>query len=155
GGVVNFNGSTAANATLIANGTTVPDAAGGAIQFDGGSTGGTAQGYGFGNGTVDIRNKNTNGKTPHLTIGSIEGDGNVFLGSNNLIVGASNLSTFFSGVIQDGGRSGGTCGSLAKIGSGILTFQGRATHDYIADTVSLILVSGSIINLNFSGTPDT
>ena len=58
-------------------------------------------------------------------------------------------------MIQDGGGSGGTCGSLAKIGSGILTLQSRATNDYIADSVSLILVSGSIMNLNFSGTPDT
>ena len=44
---------------------------------------------------------------------------------------------------------------MTKIGSGILTFQGRAKNDYIADSVSLILASGSIIRLNYTGTPDT
>ena len=43
-------------------------------------------------------------------------------------------------------------GLLSKIGSGVrLTLQ---ANDCIADTVGLILVSGSIINLNFTGLPD-
>jgi hypothetical protein len=58
-------------------------------------------------------------------------------------------------VIQDtGGITAGTGGALTKIGTGTLTFQGGATNNYIADTVNLSLVSGSIINLNFSGAPD-
>jgi hypothetical protein len=142
------SGSTASNASLTANGGA---GGGGSILFWGDPAGGTAQVYVFSNGNLDISGHNA----PGITIGSIEGDGNVFLGSNNLTVGANNVSTIFSGVIQDGGKFGGTCGWLAKIGSGILTFQGRATHDYIADTVSLSLVSGSIIHLNFSGTADT
>ena len=101
------------------------------------------------NGNLDISNDFTS-----VTIGSIEGNGAVFLGANNLTVGSNNLSTTFSGVIQKG-IYGGTGGSLAKIGGGILTFQGRATNDYIADTVGLILVSGSIIDLNYTGDPDT
>ena len=44
-----------------------------------------------------------------------------------------------------------TSGSLAKVGSGILTLQ---ANDCIADTVGLILVSGSIIKLDFTGPPD-
>jgi len=93
---------------------------------------------------------------PGVTIGSIEGTGNVVLGdfdyqSQHLTVGSNNLSTTFSGVIQDGGFNG----SFTKIGSGTLTFQGRPTNDYIANTVSLNLVSGSIINLNYTGAPDT
>jgi hypothetical protein len=42
-------------------------------------------------------------------------------------------------------------GSLAKIGSGVLTLE---ANDCIADTVGLILVSGSIIKLDFTGLPD-
>jgi hypothetical protein len=56
-----------------------------------------------------------------MTIGSIEGDGNVFLGANNLTVGSNNLSTTFSGGIE------GTGGSLTKIGSGTLILSGANT----------------------------
>jgi autotransporter-associated beta strand protein len=35
-------------------------------------------------------------------------------------VGSNNLSTIFSGLIQDGGLSGGAGGSLTKVGSGML-----------------------------------
>jgi hypothetical protein len=82
-----------------------------------------------------------------VTIGSIEGSGNVFLGGNDLTVGTNNISTTFSGQIwNDGNR-----GSLAKIGSGVLTLQGNYS---IGDSVGLILVSGSTINLDFTGPPD-
>ena len=67
-----------------------------------------------------------------MTIGSIEGEGNVFLGANNLTVGSNNLSTTFSGVIQDGGQNGGTGGSLTKIGTGTFTLTGANT--YTGDT---------------------
>jgi hypothetical protein len=100
----------------------------------------------FGNGSLHINNDQGS-----VIIGSIEGTGNVVLGNASLTVGSNNLSTIFSGVIQ---APAGFNRLFTKIGSGILTFQGRATHNYIADTVSLSLVSGSIINLNFSGTPD-
>ncbi len=36
-----------------------------------------------------------------------------------------------------------------------LTLQGGAMNDYIADNVNLSIVSGSTVNLNFTGTPDT
>jgi hypothetical protein len=38
-----------------------------------------------------------------------------------------------------------------KVGSGVLTLQ---ANDCIADSVGLILVSGSIIKLDFTGSPD-
>jgi hypothetical protein len=79
-----------------------------------------------------------------VTIGSIEGDGDVFLGANDLTVGTNNLNTVFSGFI-------GGSGSLAKVGSGVLTLQ---TNYSIGDTVGLILVSGSIIKLGFTDGPD-
>jgi len=134
-----FKGSsTADRAILIANGGTDYYHSGG-IVFDGTSTGGTARVKVFDNGYLDI-----SGHHSGLTIGSIEGSGNVLLGANNLTVGTNNVSTSFSGTIS------GT-GSLAKVGNGILTLQ---ANDCIADTVGLILVSGSTIKLDFTGSPD-
>ena len=83
-----------------------------------------------------------------MWIGSIYGSGNVFLGANRLTVGTNGNNTVFSGVISNG-RQGG---SLAKVGSGVLTLQ---YNDCIEDTVGLILVTGSIIRLDFTGFPDT
>src|SRR5262249_16225657 len=81
----------------------------------------------FDNGGLDISG-HAAPPAPGVTIGSIEGNGNVFLGANNLTVGSNNLSTLFSGVIHDGGPSGGTGGSLTKIGTGTLTLRGRNTY---------------------------
>ena len=68
---------------------------GGAILFNGASTGGTARVEVFDNGYLDI-----SGHQSGVTIGSIEGSGNVFLGANNLTVGTNNINTSFSGVIS-------------------------------------------------------
>ncbi len=74
GGETGFGGTaTAGNATLIAYGGT-NGGSGGEIFFSGNSTGGTARVEVFGNGSLDISDL----KTPSLTVGSIEGSGNVF-----------------------------------------------------------------------------
>ncbi|OLA97306.1 MAG: hypothetical protein AUH19_04625 [Verrucomicrobia bacterium 13_2_20CM_55_10] len=86
----------AGNATLIANGG-LDGGEGGSIQFATASTGGTARVEVFGNGNLDISVHDA----PGLTTGSIKGDGAVFLGANNLTVGTNNLSTTFSGVMQN------------------------------------------------------
>ena len=65
---------------------------------------------------------------PGVTIRSIEGDGDIFLGSRNLRVGSNNLSTNFSGRIQDSGGNGGTGGSLTKIGTGKLVLTKGNTY---------------------------
>ena len=146
GGATIFNdSSTADSATLVANGGSYfgPN---GAIVFDGTSTGGTARvkvfrGYPSRepNGYLDI-----GGHQGGVTVGSIEGDGDIFLGVNDLTVGTNNINTIFSGFI-------GGSGSLAKVGNGVLTLQ---TNYCIGDTVGLTLVSGSIINLGFTNGPD-
>ena len=139
-GVTIFRGSsTADNAILVANGGT-GSKPGGGISFRGASTGGTARVKVFDNGYLDIHAR----QPARVSIGSIEGSGNVFLGAGKLTVGTNNISTSFSGVISGSGV-------LAKVGSGILTLQ---ANDCIADSVDLNLVSGSPIKLDFTGPPD-
>jgi len=137
GGIYFYGASSADSASIIANG--ISYGVGGAIVFYDASTGGTARVQVFYNGYLHIADHQSG-----LSIGSIEGSGNVFLGANNLIVGTNNINTSFSGVISGSG-------SLAKVGNGVLTFQ---TNHCIADTVGLILVSGSIIKLDFTGPSD-
>jgi hypothetical protein len=132
--------STAESAILIANGGCYGDSGG--IIFNGASTGGTARVQVFfgctnnsGIGYLDII-----GHQSGMTIGSIEGDGDVLLGANRLRVGTNNLSTTFSGNIQNDEQ-----GSLTKVGSGILTLQ---PYQGLSDSLNLNLVSGSPIKLN-------
>jgi hypothetical protein len=136
--------STADSATLIANGGT-NGGQGGQVMFEDTSAGGTSRVEVFGNGNLDISFHNILG----VTVGSIEGDGNVFLGANSLTVGSNNLSTTFSGVIQDGGGNGGTGGSLTKIGTGTLDLTGANT--YTGNTN----INGGVLHVDGSITSNT
>jgi len=113
--------ATAGQATLIANGGV---GGGGSILFLGSSTGGTARVRVYGNGNLDISQYGGTG----VTIGSVEGTGNVFLGVKTLTVGSNHLSTTFAGVIQDGGTGGGAGGKFNKAGLGTLTLTGANTY---------------------------
>ena len=145
--------ATAASATLLANsGTKGGD--GGFIYFGADSTGGIVRVELFGNGQLDISNHHAGG----VTIGSLEGSGIVFLGSNPLSVGSNNRSTDYSGLIQDGRPDGGegTGGALTKIGSGTLTLSGVNTYTG-ATTINSgkLEVDGSItsaVTVNNGGT---
>ncbi|OYW17967.1 MAG: hypothetical protein B7Z52_05860 [Burkholderiales bacterium 12-64-5] len=125
GGVTFFtNFSTAASATLIANGGT-GGGNGGIIWFRENATASAATIVKvYGNGRLEMSQLTPAG----LTIGSLEGDGNVFLGSKKLTLGGGDQSTTFSGVMQDGGIGGGSGGSLAKEGTGSLTLSGTNTY---------------------------
>ena len=111
------------------------------FYFD--STGGTARIEVFDNGALHIGVHNA----PGISIGSIEGTGLVFLGALNLTVGSNNLSTNFSGVIQDGAN--GIGGSLTKIGTGKLVLRHRNTY-----TGGTIVNRGTLVvnNTTDSGT---
>ncbi len=122
----------AANATVIANGGSGSNAGGTISIAPFGDTSSTARIEVFGNGLDDYTsgslNIDTDGQSlPPVTIGSIEGNGAVFLGGLNLIVGNNNLSTTFSGLMQDGPLFG-TGGSLTKIGNGKLILSKANTY---------------------------
>ena len=131
----------AGNALLIANGG-VNGGDGGSIQFATASTGDTAQVQVFGNGNLDISRHDA----PGVTTGSIEGNGAVFLGANNLTVGRNNLTKTFSGLIQDGGISGGTGGSLTKAGNRKLNLTNANTY-----TGGTTVTQGTLLVRNRTG----
>jgi autotransporter-associated beta strand protein len=139
------NSSTAGDATITNNGM---------IRFVDSSTGGTARFINGANGVIDLSSLVSAG----ITAGSIEGAGNIFLGAQNLAVGGNNLSTTFSGVLQDGGISGGTGGSLTKTGTGTLTLTGANTYTGPTNVNGGALVvdgsiaSSSLTSVNSGGT---
>ncbi len=140
GGLLNFNNSSTAGAA------TVTTNAGGLTSILATASGGTARFIINGTGILDI-SQITSAST---TAGSIEGSGRVRLGSKTLVVGGDNLSTTFTGVLQDGGTGGGTGGSLTKSGTGTLTLAG--TNTYTGPTVvdaGTLLVDGSIASSSF------
>jgi autotransporter-associated beta strand protein len=114
---------------------------GGAIVFLDESSGGTAEVVVGGAGYLDVSGLNL----PSLTIGSLDGSGTAFLGGKKLVVGSNEQSTTFAGTLQDGGRAGGSGGSLTKIGGGTLTLSGANT--YTGGTVisgGMLIVDGSL-----------
>jgi autotransporter-associated beta strand protein len=110
------------NGTLIANGGT-SRGAGGMVVIYGGSPM-VPRMEAFGNGSLDL----SGWTSPADAAASIEGSGQIFLGANRLTAGSNNLDTTFSGVIQDGGVSGGTLGALTKVGAGTLTLSGANSY---------------------------
>jgi fibronectin-binding autotransporter adhesin len=88
--------------------------------------------------------------TPGITFGSIEGLGTIFLGSKTLTVGTNDVSTVFGGVLADGGTSGGTGGSLVKVGGGTLILSGADTYTGPTSINAGILdVNGSLASTVF------
>jgi autotransporter-associated beta strand protein len=100
---------------------------------------------------------------PGITLGSVEGDGDIFLGANTLTVGTNNLDTTFSGAVHDGSFFDGPTseavqapaiengaltapagGSLIKVGSGTFTLEGFNT--YTGDTN----VNGGVLQIDGS-----
>lgn len=124
GATMNFyEDSTADAASITINGGS-SGGGGGSLFFFVRSDGGSASIALYSNGQMDIGNH----ARPGVTIGSLEGNGLVFLGPRTLTIGSNNVSTTFSGVIQDGGMNHGTGGSLTKIGTGALTLSGANTY---------------------------
>ena len=141
GGFILFEDtSSAGNATIVNNDSPVIGG-GGLTLFLDDSTGEKARLKMIGQGKVNIIDHNS----PGVTVGSIEGNGFVSLGMNTLTVGTNDLSTTFSGLIQDG-IIGGAGGALVKIGYGQLTLKGANTY-----TGSTTVRGGTLLVNNMTG----
>ncbi len=130
------NQSHADSATLVANGG-VNGGGGGQIQFLGSAAGDKARIQVFGNGFLDVSNHGA------ITLGSIEGDGLILLAQNKLTAGGNGLSTVFSGIMKEGGASGG---SFAKAGAGTLTLSGASLY-----TGGTTVSAGTLVVANATG----
>ena len=120
GALISFaNNATAGNATMIVNGD-LDDEVPGKLFLSNSSTGGTARIELFGKGSLICYLRDT----ASVTVGSIEGDGFITLEDNEFIVGSNNLSTTFSGIIDDAGLGG----SLTKVGLGSLVLRNANTY---------------------------
>jgi outer membrane autotransporter protein len=139
------DGRTRFIASSNAGSATITNNAGGGTFFEGTSTAASAQLATIGTGFVDFSRSTAAANTA----GSIEGSGELRLGSVDFTVGSNNLSTTYSGVIQDGGTDGGTDASLTKTGTGTLTLSG--TNTYTGGTTvnqGTLSVNGTIGTVN-------
>jgi len=110
--------ASAAQSTLIANGG-LHGGDGAVIQLQTSSDASLARIELFDNGALDIHSHSL----PGATIGSLEGDGIVFLGGKRLSVGGTNRDTIFAGLIK-GGVLNGEFGAVTKEGTGQLVLSG-------------------------------
>ncbi|HEY7663358.1 MAG TPA: autotransporter domain-containing protein [Xanthobacteraceae bacterium] len=141
GGQTIFDAGTNMDAPAIVDNAVLTNNAGGSAFFRDQSTAGLGRLINNAGGVVDISGLTNAG----MTAGSIEGAGTFFLGSKSFTVGGNNFSTEVSGVIADGGASGGTGGALVKVGSGTLILSGVNTYSG-ATTLNegALIVNGSI-----------
>jgi autotransporter-associated beta strand protein len=137
GGLLEFYDDGSADAaTLIGEGGT-NGGGGGEIHFFDNARGQTARVELFGNAFLDVSLQANGG-----AIGSLEGDGRVVL-LNTLSVGSNNLSTTFSGLIEEAGFGPG---GIKKLGRGTLTLSGATTY-----TGGTIISAGRLIVNNANG----
>jgi autotransporter-associated beta strand protein len=133
--------ATAANATITATGGS-NGGRGGEVQFLRDALGATCRIELLGNAQLDLAPD----RMHDLTIGSLAGEGRVFLGGHGLIIGSNNLSTTFAGQISDG--QGGTPppGFLSKIGTGTLELAGATSY-----TGGTTVSRGTLLVTNVTG----
>ncbi len=136
GATIFYNQTSAGAATLIAQAGS-NGGGGGQIKFADSSKGGTARVEVFGNGYLDVSDHGA------ITLGSIEGDGLILLAKSKLTVGDNGLITVFSGIMKEGGVSGG---SFAKAGAGTLTLSGANLY-----TGGTTVSAGTLMIANASG----
>jgi autotransporter-associated beta strand protein len=140
GDVEFVNTSSAGRGTFFAEGG-VGGGEGARVFFLDDSKGGSANITVSGNGNIDLSLHNP----PGVTIGALQGDGLVFLGSTSLTVNnKSNL--VFAGVIKDGGFAGGSRGAFAKSGKGRLDLTGASSY-----TGGTTISAGTLLVDNTSG----
>lgn len=141
GGDCQFYGRASAGvATLIATGGTNGEE-GGQFRFLDDSTAVHARLKIYGNGHLDV--SQYGGDCP---IGSLQGDGLVYLGLSNLMIGNDENDSLFTGVIQEEGGGLGTGGGVRKVGRSTCTLSGAST--YKGDTT---IEGGTLLLNNMTG----
>jgi len=141
-GITTLSGSSSAGTAHITNNS------GGRTNITNFATADTATIVNNAGGIVDV-SAFAAFSSPTVSIGSLSGNGNVFLGSRNLALGGLNSNDVIGGVITDGGQngeSGETGGSLTKVGAGTLTLAG--TNTYTGGTT----ISAGTLQLGNGGT---
>ena len=119
GGLLYFNNTAGVRGTLIASGGT-NGGAGGSIQISSSYSGASPAVQVFRNGTLDV----TLWSSPSVT--SLDGNGIVALGSQNLSIGVMDVSSSFGGSING-------AGGVTKVGTGTVTFSGA--NKYTGQTI--------------------
>jgi autotransporter-associated beta strand protein len=135
--------STAGHANLIADGV-AGSGQGGSIFFLDNAKGGDANITLFGTGNLDL-SPHDPFASPGVTIGSLQGDGLVFLGSFRLVV-SNESDVAFAGVISDGGIDGGVGGSLVENGHAVFKLTNASTY-----TGGTTIKAGTLLVDNKSG----
>ena len=159
GGAANFTfngavtlGPSAVTRTLTVNNSATTTLAGSVFLSGVAGTGRTLTINGTGNATISGVISNFNGAG---TAGSLvkSGAGTLTLTNTNTYTGTTTVAG--GTLIANADGALGT-GNVSLTASGVtLTLQGGATNNYISDSASLSLVTGSTVNLNFTVTPDT
>ena len=139
GAVVSFTETASAGAATITAQDGATTGIGGSIYFGDDTSGGTAQVAVIGTALLYTGRHNP----PGVTIGSLEGSGNVYI-NNTLTIGSNNLSTTMSGLLSDVG--GFLLGAVAKIGTGTLTLSGANTY-----TQGTVISGGGLLVANTTG----
>ena len=141
GGLVSFlDDSTAGNVTIFANAGT--DGTSGFIALPGGD-GGMAR-FILRHGAVLSAFTSLRGE---INLGSLEGSGLMWIGSNLMRIGTNNASTQFDGEIRE--KAFASHGSISKVGTGTLDFSGNNTYTGVTTVEAGTLL---INNLQGSGT---
>jgi autotransporter-associated beta strand protein len=141
GGFMQFLGNSTAGEAMIAINGSSGGGTGGVVYFLDDSAGGAAQITVSGNGLLVLTGHFSG---PELAIGSLAGDGDVYLGNTQLIITSDQANTVYSGRMQD--KLVGTSGSLAKEGVGSLTLAGSNIY-----TGGTSVNAGSLIVSNTIG----
>ena len=127
-----FSNSTAGNATITA-------AAFSATSFLDNSDGADARLIAQANSVINFGTSSGPAGNHKISVGSIAGAGTFQLGQDVLTVGSNNRSTTVSGLIRDGGPTGGTDAELVKVGTGTL----KLTHANNTYSLATILDAGT------------
>ena len=146
--MVIFDDSATASNAVITN------RANGLTGFFGNNTADQATVVNNAGGRVDISGLSTSG----IGIGSLSGNGAVYLGAKTLVLGGLGMNETIGGVIRNGGEFGGAGGGLVKTGAGNLvlaglnTYTGTTTVDAGTLSVNGSIASSSMTTVNPGGT---